>query len=226
KAKQTGITTSLDMTFPDPAAPGGRADWRKIMVSTLPYVDIFTPSIEEILFMLHRAQYDELVSEYGDVLQGISPTLLSTLGAELLEMGTKMVLLKLGYQGAYLRTADWETLGDFGRATPSQITTWANQELWTPCYQVDVIGTTGSGDATIAGFLSAISRDLSPHEALNTAVAVGACNVEAPDALGGLRSWEETLSRIQRGWDKHKLNIQAQKWVWDNHHAMWSHKNL
>lgn len=226
KAKQTGITTSLDMTFPDPAAPGGRADWRKIMVSTLPYVDIFTPSIEEILFMLHRAQYDELVSEYGDVLQGISPTLLSTLGAELLEMGTKMVLLKLGYQGAYLRTADWETWGDFGRATPSQITAWANQELWTPCYQVDVVGTTGSGDATIAGFLSAISRDLSPHEALNTAVAVGACNVEAPDALGGLRSWEETLSRIQRGWDKHKLNIQAQKWVWDNHHAMWSHKNL
>jgi sugar/nucleoside kinase (ribokinase family) len=88
-----------------------------------------------------------------------------------------------------------------------------------------VVGTTGSGDATIAGFLSAILRDLSPAEALNAAVAVGACNVKAPDALGGLCSWEATLARIQRGWQKHELNSQTPGWVWDRRYALWSNQH-
>jgi sugar/nucleoside kinase (ribokinase family) len=136
-------------------------------------------------------------------------------------MGAKMVLLKLGHQGAYLRSADPEILGDFGRAAPSQVPAWSDQELWSPCYQVEVVGTTGSGDATIAGFLSAILRDLSPYQALNAAVAVGACNVEAPDALGGLCSWEETLDRMQSGWTKHELRLQAPGWAWDGQNDLW-----
>ncbi len=51
--------------------------------------------------------------------------------------------------------------------------------MWAPCFDVEVVGTTGSGDATIAGFLSALLRDASPEEAMTMAVAVGACNVEA-----------------------------------------------
>ena len=69
-----------------------------------------------------------------------------------------------------------------------------------PCFDVQVIGTTGSGDSTIAGFLAAILHDLPPDKALQAALAVGACNVEAPDALSGLRSWEATLERIHAGW--------------------------
>jgi len=66
-----------------------------------------------------------------------------------------------------------------------------------------VIGTTGAGDATIAGFLAALLRDLPPDEAMNAALAVGACNVEAADALSGIRSWCETLQRINAGWARH-----------------------
>jgi sugar/nucleoside kinase (ribokinase family) len=223
-AKIAGVTTSLDMAFPDQSAPGGQVDWRNILSATLPNVDIFTPSIEEILFMLHRQHYEDLCSQFGDVLQGITPELLSDMGAELLEMGAKVVLLKLGHQGAYLRTTDIEQLHAFGRAAPNQISNWADQELWSPCYQVDVVGTTGSGDATIAGFLSAILRELAPKEALNAAVAVGACNVEALDALSGLRSWQETITRVQRGWTKYALNIDAPGWVWDDQQALWSHQ--
>jgi sugar/nucleoside kinase (ribokinase family) len=40
-AKSTGITTSLDMTSPDPASEGGRADWHVILQKVLPFVDIF-----------------------------------------------------------------------------------------------------------------------------------------------------------------------------------------
>ena len=55
-AKTTGITTSLDMAFPDPSSEGGQADWDQILSAALPYIDIFTPSVEEILFMLFRQQ--------------------------------------------------------------------------------------------------------------------------------------------------------------------------
>jgi sugar/nucleoside kinase (ribokinase family) len=67
---------------------------------------------------------------------------------------------------------------------------------------VDVVGTTGSGDATIAGFLAALLRDVSPAQAMNIALAVGACNVEAADALSGIRLWGDTLRRITAGWRK------------------------
>ena len=33
RAKETGVTTSLDMAFPDPSAPGGQADWRRILAA-------------------------------------------------------------------------------------------------------------------------------------------------------------------------------------------------
>jgi sugar/nucleoside kinase (ribokinase family) len=222
RAKGTGITTSLDMAFPDPASPGGQVDWRDILGVVLPFVDIFAPSIEEIIFMLHRPLYETMCADFGDVLTSITPSLISDLGTELLELGATIILLKLGHQGAYLRTAEQTHWADFGRATPVKLADWGGKELWSSCYQVDVVGTTGSGDATIAGFLSALLRNLSPHAALNIAVAVGACNVEAPDALGGLYAWEETLNRIQNGWDKHSLKLHIPGWTWDNHYRIWN----
>ena len=42
------------------------------MVRVLPSTDIFLPSIDEILFMVDRAKYDQLVAEYGeDLVQGV-----------------------------------------------------------------------------------------------------------------------------------------------------------
>jgi len=53
-AKETGVITSLDMAMPDPQGPSGRVDWRRILKRTLPYVDIFLPSLDELLVMLRR----------------------------------------------------------------------------------------------------------------------------------------------------------------------------
>jgi len=47
-----------------------------------------------------------------------------------------------------------------------------------------------------------VARGLSAEQALTNAVAVGACCVEAPDATSGVRSWEETISRIRTGWKR------------------------
>jgi len=224
RAKGTGITTSLDLALPDPATAAGRADWAAILRATLPYVDVFLPSIEEILYMLRRATYEELdrIAEGHDILPLITPQLLSDVSGELLSLGPKIVGLKLGYRGLYLRTASRRAIGSLGRACPSDLVAWADKELWTPCFKVNVIGTVGSGDATIAGFLSALLRDMSPEAAVTTAVAVGACNVEAADALSGVRPWGETRQRIANGWERHPLTIEAPGWRFDAGQGLWS----
>lgn len=225
RVKSTGVTTSLDMSFPDPSSESGKVDWKTILQSTLPFVDIFLPSIEEILFMLRRQTYEDMKQKApgGDVLELLSPGLVSDLGAQLVDLGARMVLIKLGHMGAYLRTAGAGSLRDMGLAAPPDLSAWARQELWAPCFRVKVIGTTGSGDATIAGFLCALLRGFSPHWAVTAAVAVGACNVEAVDALSGIRPWEETMGRITAGWERLPITVDNPGWVWDAEDAVWVH---
>lgn len=217
QAKATGVTTSLDMAMPDPNAPSGQADWSVILKQTLPHVDLFVPSIEEVLLTLYPATFSQ-------VSQGqtqITPDLLSSIAADLLSMGAKMVLLKAGHLGLYLRTASEPTLQTMGRATPIDPARWANREFWVPIFQTDPIGTTGAGDTTIAGFLAALLRDLPPTESVTMAAAVGACNVEAHDALSGIRSWEETLARIEAGWSRQPLEFNTPGWRFDETRQLW-----
>ena len=173
--------------------------------------------------MLRPDTYHALREEVGgpNILPLIEAGLLSDLGRELLGLGATIVALKLGDRGLYLRIADRSRLAAMGRARPSDPATWADKELWVPCFQVEVVGTAGSGDATIAGFLSALLRDLSPEEAATAAVAVGACNVEAADTLSGLQSWDATWRRVRGGWARHKLAPDAPGWVFDDRHALW-----
>lgn len=189
RVKSLGLTTSLDMAYPDPESPAGRADWSTILHRVLPHVDVFVPSLDEILYMLWRKT--DLTLSAG---------LLTKVSGELLDMGAKMVLLKLGDRGLYLRTAGAPVLDKLGLAAPDNPAMWADFEAWLPCFRVEVVGTTGSGDVTVAGFLAALLRGLPPAEALTAALAVGACCVEAADALSGIRSWEETWRRIRSGW--------------------------
>lgn len=56
------LDVSLDMALPDSESPAGKADWQGILENILPHVDIFVPSIEEILFMLDRPQYARILS--------------------------------------------------------------------------------------------------------------------------------------------------------------------
>jgi len=210
RAKETGVTTSLDMTMPDPAGPSGQVDWRAIMQRALPYVALFLPSAEEWLFMVDRTRFEELSATVGPagMLDALGAEEIRSLAQTALEMGTKVVVLKLGERGIYMRTA--RDLGDLGRAAPADLASWQSRELWVPCFVPDeLVGTTGAGDATIAGFLAALLRNASPERALTIAVAVGTCNVEAADALSGVRSWEETLARIDAGWQKAPLVVEG-----------------
>jgi sugar/nucleoside kinase (ribokinase family) len=222
-AKLEGVVTSLDMALPDTEAGADRVDWRAILTRVLPHVDVFLPSIEELLYMLRPTTYEDLRQRTsGDDFAGhVTPALLSDVGEELLHLGAKVVGLKLGDRGLYVRTAGVARIQRLGRARPTDVKAWADKELWVPCFQADVVGTTGAGDATVAGFLSGLLRDLTPEATATAAVAVGACNVEAADALSGVRSWEETMSRVAAGWEHRWFNIPAADWRRDPRHQLW-----
>lgn len=196
RASAAGAVTSMDMALPDPNAFSGQVDWRAIFQRVLPYVDIFIPSIEEILFCLRRAEYD---AWRGALREHLNGDLLRALADELLAMGSPIVGFKLGELGMYLRTAAALPDGRFQRLTIDR-PAWSGVELWQPAFQVEVAGTTGAGDSAFAGFLAGLLHALDPEEALRMACAVGACNVEAPDATSGIRSWQATRERIAAGW--------------------------
>lgn len=219
--KSQNITTSLDVTFPDPSSFSGKVNWRSIFKQTLPYVDIFSPSIEEILYMLMPDKFREL-SESGGVIEQVTVDLLGDVATQLLNMGAKIVLLKLGRKGLYLQTAGEEGFSGFGRGRFEALNRWYDRKLWTSSYKVNVVGTTGAGDATIGGFLTSILHEMPPEVALNFAAGVGACNVEAYDAIGGVKSFDETEKRIDCGWEKNPLQCDSDGWIWDSNYNLWT----
>ncbi len=204
RAHETGVITSLDMCMPDPASASGQVDWRAILARTLPHVDLFLPSLDELLFMVRRERFDS--SDYDDAI-------ISEIAGEMLELGARVVALKLGARGFYVRTG-----ADVSDLDPG----WQNRELWAPVFVPEsLVGTTGAGDATIAGFLAALLRDQPLEAALTSAVAVGACNVEALDALSGVQSWEATQARIAAGWARGAVTPSALGWTWNAAQSIW-----
>ena len=219
RAKATGLTTSVDMAYPDPSSPAGRADWRRILTTALPDVDVFLPSLEETLLMLSPREFGELLEDSPAVLDRVPADRVSGLGEELISMGVAIVGIKAGDRGLYLRTASAERLTGAGLAVPASTESWTDRELWSSVFEVEAVGTTGAGDATVAGFLFALLNDMSPEETLTAACAVGASSVEAADATTGVRNWQKTQERIKAGWRRRKgpggpWNESADPGVW------------
>lgn len=221
RAKATGVTTSLDMCMPDPHGYAGTVNWPAVISSTLPHVDIYMPSLEETLVMSYPDKYRDFIETRDDFSGSLASGLLSSIATDLLSMGPTIVGLKLGTMGLYLKTSAKERLAQMGRACPSRIESWAERELWSPCFKAEVIGTTGAGDATIAGFIAALLRDQNPGECVTMACAVGACNVEAADALSGLLTWEQTKARLQAGWPRRDLPLAQAGWKKDAATGIW-----
>jgi sugar/nucleoside kinase (ribokinase family) len=206
RAKARGALTSLDLSLPDPDSDSGRVDWEAFLAQVLPQVDIFVPSIEELAFMLDRPLFQRLSSRGGadPIGGGVLLGEVAELARRALDFGVRVVLIKLGARGAYLRTGSGG-LRDGGG--------WMDRELYAPAFAVDrPAGTTGAGDAAIAGFLASIFKGIPADRALTMAVAVGGCCVEAPDATSGVGTWEETLARVQGGWRRVPADVTETGW--------------
>jgi sugar/nucleoside kinase (ribokinase family) len=201
-ARDRGAVVSLDLATPDPDSPAGRADWRTILRKSLPHTDVTLPSADEILFMLRRDRFEELLAT-GDVNRALDVALMRDVADELIDFGAAIVGLKLGDQGLYVKTTnDAERLARATNALGLDAEAWRDYETLAPCFAVEAAGATGAGDATIAGFLFALSRGATPDEATTAATATGACCVERSDSLSGVRSWIEIEERLANGWER------------------------
>ncbi len=68
------------------------------------------------------------------------------------------------------------------------------------------------GDSSIAGFLSAFLKGETIENSIRIACAVGGLNITAFDALSGLKSWDETVKMIKKGWEKNRLTAEGSYW--------------
>jgi len=195
RIKELGVTTSLDMAMPDPAAPSGQVDWRKILEKVLPYVDVFLPSIEEITFMADRNLFDQRKTQAKnkDPVLAYEPEDCTAISDLLLSLGVKIVAIKCGVRGLYLRTAAKQQIDAIGSACPKDVEAWSDRELWAGTFKVENFASAlGAGDATIAGFFCGLIRGFSPEYTLRMANTVGWQNVQAMDALSGISDWPTT----------------------------------
>lgn len=98
RARDRGVRTSLDMAVADAASESAHASWERILRRTLPHVDAFVPSWDDMVFALGVPEHP---TGRGD---------LADLASTLLGWGAAVVVLKLGEQGVYVRTRDRELL--------------------------------------------------------------------------------------------------------------------
>lgn len=192
--RRRGLVTSLDVCQPDPHGESGRVDWAGLLARALPAVDVFAPSFDELSVMLAGPGAHEPM-DLGR---------LRALAGGVLAMGPAVVALKLGDQGLYVRTSpDGAALDRLCGVLSLHAADWRGRELLAPCFVPSrLVGTTGSGDCTIAGFLAAMLRQEGPVAAATAASAVGACSVEAPDATSGVSRWGDIAARLAGGWPR------------------------
>lgn len=187
-AREHGATTSVDMAAVRTAAGERGVDWRRLLAAVLPHVDVFLPSLDEVAHMLGRRVRRDAVGR---------PTLASVarIADELLELGVAVAGVKLGAAGLYARTAD------AGAPAASRLPDpWRGRELYAPVFEADVIGTTGAGDATVAGFLFGLLSGMAPDDAIVAACAVGGASTEAVDGTSSVPAWPVVAERLADGW--------------------------
>lgn len=167
RARQAGLTTSLDTAGVDPNSWAGRVDWERLLRHVLPHVDLFLPSRDELDAMLPNLRRDR----------------------DLLNFGCGGAVVKDGVHGLHVfTTPDAENL------PPG----WVGADLSAATFEVEVVGTTGAGDVTIAGFLAGFVLSQTPSEASDLACAAGAFGVQAHDAVSRVPALEELHAFVAR----------------------------
>lgn len=154
RAREAGVTTSLDTVW------DARGAWMTKVGPCLPYVDYFLPSFEEARMLAGG------LDDPADVAQF------------LIDAGVKVVALKMGERGSYVRSADGAAFS-------------------VPILRVPLVDGLGSGDAYVAGFLAGVLRGWDLEQCARFATGVGACCVTALGATTGVRSFEETVAFIE-----------------------------
>lgn len=208
KVKELDTATSLDLCGVDQNSKAGRVGWRQLVKNVLPYVDFFVPSIEELCYMIDFPRYKEWEERAKNKGTDITSVLnvsedVKPLADLLLAWGAKVLMIKCGSRGIYLRTGTRDKIDQISGGLASTLKEWADIEHFEISYKPDqVLSATGAGDTCIAAFLSSILNGFTWQKAIQYAAAEGASCIRAYDALSGLLTFDEMEQKIISGWDK------------------------
>lgn len=151
RARAAGVMTSLDTVYND------KSGWLSKLEPCLEQSDVFLPSLAEA--------------------QKLTGTLDVEQAAEkLLSYGLKIVGIKMGETGSYLRTPE--------------------QELRVPAYKFNAIDGTGAGDAYVAGFLRGLLEGWDLLRTAKFASAVGGLCTTGLGTTAGLKDFAGTLEYL------------------------------
>lgn len=221
KVKSSGVITSMDTSLPDPDSESGKVPWNKVFDKVLPFVDIFTPSIEEALFFLDKKDYQKRKRFDKKLNQSLSFSDYRDISESFLDKGCGLVLLKCGEQGIFLKTSSATRLNPLKKVIKGNIEKWSFRELWAPSYNIqNIASATGAGDACVAGFLAAILKRTSVSRSLRIASCLGYQNLTSLGTTSGITNWKDTMKLVE------KLSIREMPWkpneaTWITQQKIW-----
>ena len=200
EVQKTGVITSLDLSLPDPDSEAGKVNWPEIMKATLPFVDIFVPSLEELLAVIAPDKYKELKDRAADsdIIDIVPENLIRETGEEIIKSGVKILMIKMGKRGIYLLTGDASSAIINSRLSN---TDWNNREIWCNAYPADpskMKHASGAGDTAVAAFLSAVLDGESPETAIKYAAAAGRDKLYCDDIYEDIPDWNRLSGEISR----------------------------
>lgn len=151
KIKEMGKITAFDTAW------DSMGRWYEAIKYAFPHVDYFFPSIQEAKMISGKSEPDKICQFFFD-------------------KGVKVVGLKMGSAGSYLRTMDIAV-----KVAP---------------FKIKPVDATGAGDAFVAGFLAGLVKKMPIRKCAEFANAVGAMAATGIGATTGVKSMKETLKFI------------------------------
>ena len=216
RVRDKGIACSLDVCPPRETD----LNWARILSCWLPLTDFFEPSIEEMLIMLDSDYYKKINNERkgNNIIDLITVEKVREIANMLVALGGKIILLKVGKKGLYLKTAGEDAIKQIPRAIDNP-QKWANREIWFPPCAVPVISTKGAGDTAIAGFLAGVLDGLNPEQSLAIATLTAGCCVRTLDSISGIPSLENLKAEMLSGFAQESVSL-SKEWKWNKQYAL------
>ena len=168
--------------------------------------------------MLDREEYMRIVEKADghDFVKTADLTILPRLGQTLIDMGVKVLVIKCGSKGYYLKTAGEDSISKIGLDSSS----FANRELFEETFHVENIkSTTGAGDVSIAAFLASIIRGYGIEDCAREACATASLTIQKSDVFSGIRPLEETLE-IVKTWERDPVSL-PDGWSYEPNEKIW-----
>lgn len=160
KAQKAGAITLADMNF-DTLGLGPHA-----IDSVYPYTDYLMPSYDEAVYVTGERGPDKIADVF-------------------LAAGVKNVVLKMGEEGCFFKSA--------------------KKRFFTDPYKVNPVDTTGCGDNFVAAFLHCLLKGMEPEECAEFACGAGALNSQGIGAHLYVRS-EDHIRQFMASAEKRELH--------------------